>query len=60
MRASWPEIAEDYISAYCTDVKVTNPFTKEKVTLSASSKGTTKPKVYTETSPDEYGEWLNE
>ena len=60
MRASWPEIAEDYISTYCTDIEVTNPFTKEKVTLSASSKGsTTKPKVYTETSPDEYGEWLS-
>jgi len=61
MRASWPEIAEDYISTYCTDVEITNPFTKEKVTLVGSPKeNQTKPETYTETSPDEYGEWLNE
>jgi hypothetical protein len=60
MRASWPEIAEDYISTYCTDVEITNPFTKEKVSLIGSPKeNQTKPETYTETSPEEYGEWLN-
>ena len=33
VKETWPEVADEYINRYCTNVEVVNPFTKEEVTL---------------------------
>ena len=33
MKETWPEVAEEYISRYCREVEVTNPFTLEKTSF---------------------------
>jgi len=60
VRDSWPEIADEYITTHCNEVPVTNPFTQEKVILTADSTVSPKKKPDYETSTADYGEWLNE
>jgi hypothetical protein len=60
VRDSWPEIADEYISTHCSEVEVTNPFTQEKVILTADSTVSPKKETDYETSTADYGEWLNE
>ena len=60
VRDSWPEIADEYITTHCSEVPVTNPFTQEKMILTADSTVSPKKKTDYETSTADYGEWLNE
>lgn len=52
MRDTWPEIAEEYIRNYCTEIEVINPFDNTKHVLSA---GETQKEVKTE--DIDYGGW---
>jgi hypothetical protein len=52
MRDTWPEIAEEYIRNYCTEIEVINPFDNTKHVLSA---GETKKEIKTE--DIDYGGW---
>ena len=51
VKETWPEVADEYISRYCSEVEVVNPFTKEKIILSAG-----KPKEKTVDKQD-YAGW---
>jgi hypothetical protein len=52
MRETWPEIAEEYISNYCTEVEVVNPFDNSKHVLSMNE-----PKKEVKTDDIDYGGW---
>ena len=52
VKETWPEVADEYISRYCTEVKVVNPFTKENVILTAG-----KPKEKTVDKKQDYAGW---
>ena len=55
VKKTWPEIANEYIDRYCTNVEVINPFTQELVKLGTMSKKL--PQVKVESHPDDYGSW---
>jgi hypothetical protein len=57
MKEVWPEISNEYIERHCTNVEVTNPFTKDKITL---GKSIDKAKPDTGYTPDDYGAWYGE
>ena len=52
VKETWPEVADEYISRYCSEVKVVNPFTKENVILTAG-----KPKEKTVDKKQDYAGW---
>jgi len=52
VKETWPEVADEYISRYCSEVKVVNPFTKEDVILTAG-----KPKEKTVDKKQDYAGW---
>jgi hypothetical protein len=54
VKETWPEVADEYISRYCTDVEVVNPFTKEEVKLGTRSQKS--PPVVSSDKQD-YGAW---
>ena len=58
IKDTWPEVANEYISRYCEDVKLINPFTREEIKLGTMSK--TPPKVETETGDVDYGAWYED
>ena len=62
MKETWPEVADEYISKYCTDVEVKNPFTQEVVQLAGSQKTPPISNSNTkyESDPLDYGDWLSE
>ena len=55
MKETWPEVADEYISRYCTDVEVQDPFTLEKTVL-GNRVQESKPVV--ETKEADYESWL--
>ena len=52
VKETWPEVADEYISRYCTEVEVMNPFTKENVILTAG-----KPKEKSVDKKQDYTGW---
>ena len=55
MKETWPEVADEYISRYCTDVEVQDPFTLKKTVL-GNRVQESKPVV--ETKEADYESWL--
>mgnify|MGYP003117458899 FL=1 len=55
MKETWPEVADEYISRYCTDVEVQNPFTLEKTMLGNKTQEST---PIVETKEADYESWL--
>ena len=55
MKETWPEVADEYISRYCIDVEVQDPFTLEKIKLGSKTSETT-PTV--EKKEADYESWL--
>jgi len=54
VKETWPEVADEYISRYCTTVNVINPFTGEEVELGTRSQKST-PVVSSD--KQDYGAW---
>ncbi len=54
VKETWPEVADEYISRYCTTVNVINPFTGEEVELGTRSQKST-PVVSSD--EQDYGAW---
>ena len=55
VKDTWPEVANEYISRYCENVTLINPFTTEEVKLGTRSE--VAPEVETETGDVDYGAW---
>jgi len=55
MHDTWPkEVADEYVSRYCRNVEVENPFTLEKTTLGTEYR----PPVADKEEADDYANWL--
>jgi len=55
MKKTWPEVADEYISRYCVDVEVQNPFTLETTVLGTRNEETTR---VVESKEADYESWL--
>ena len=58
MKETWPEVADEYISRYCENVELTNPFTQQEVKLGTRvEKQTT---IETGNKDVDYGSWYED
>ena len=58
MKETWPEVAEEYISRYCREVEVTNPFTLEKTILGKLKMVDASPQAEGIVEEVDYASWL--
>ena len=58
VKETWPDIADEYIERYCTDIEVVNPFNQEKIKIGGVKKVNNSSQTEeTDKTPDDYGAW---